>query len=59
MIQYHYTILDFAGVSLAGDPVAGDDAQLCRFISTESLAGYALSEDARRVIAEARALLGL
>ena len=58
-IQFHYTILDFAGVSEAGTPVAGDDARQCRFVPASELAAYALTAEAERVIAQARALLAL
>lgn len=60
-IEYHYTILDFAGIADPdgpAEPVAGDDALLCRFVRAEGLAGYALTAEALMVIDGACGILG-
>ena len=58
-IRTHYTLVDFAGTWVAGEPVAGDDAMAAEFVPyEEALARLTWSETAR-VIRESRALLGL
>ena len=58
-VQYHYTILDFAGRWQGGAPVAGDDVTAARFVRFDALEGLGLWSEAHRVIALARALLTL
>lgn len=55
-VEYHYTILDFAGLWVDGLPVAADDAMDCRFVECQELAEYALTEVAAAIIGKARAL---
>ncbi len=52
-VQYHYTILDFAGLWLGGAPVAGGDATECRWAGEADFDALRLWSEARRVIAAA------
>jgi 8-oxo-dGTP diphosphatase len=56
-IEYHYTILDFAGCYEGGEAIPGDDATACVWASPDELAGYDLWDEILRVIAVARASL--
>ena len=58
-IQYHYTILDFAALWQGGEPVAGDDVTAAAFVRFDALEGLNLWSEALRVIAAARAMLGV
>ena len=58
-MQYHYTILDFAAAWVAGDPIASSDVSDAAFFSFDALGPLALWSEAHRVIALARAKLGL
>lgn len=53
-IEYHYTILDFAGRYEGGEAVPGDDAAACAWASPDELAAYGLWEEILRVIELAR-----
>jgi ADP-ribose pyrophosphatase YjhB (NUDIX family) len=53
-VRYHYTLLDFAGDWVGGDPVAGDDVSAATFAPFAALDGYALWPEALRVIEQAR-----
>ena len=52
-IEYHYTILDFAGRYVAGEAMAGDDVSALAWVDVDALDGYALTEAARAVITRA------
>lgn len=56
-VEYHYTILDFAGRWQGGDPVAGSDATDAAFAPLDGLDRYELWSEALRVIDTARRLL--
>lgn len=56
-LQYHYTILDFAGYWQAGEPIAGGDVTDAVFAPVEDLARYELWSEAHRVIGLARRML--
>jgi len=56
-VQYHYTILDFAGYWQDGTPYAGGDVTDAVFASVDNLAGYNLWSEAHRVIGLSRRLL--
>ena len=56
-VQYHYTILDFAGLWQGGEPVAGTDAAEAVFAPLDGLERYALWSEVHRVIGIARRLL--
>ncbi len=56
-VQYHYTILDFAGLWQGGDPVADGDATDALFARFDDLDRYGLWSEAHRVIGTARRLL--
>lgn len=56
-VQYHYTILDFAGYWQAGDPLAGGDVTDAVFASLDDLARFDLWSEAHRVIVLARRVL--
>ncbi len=49
-IQYHYTILDFAGIYTGGEAVAGDDVVDVAWVRRDDFDRYDLWEEARRVI---------
>jgi len=57
-VQFHYTILDFAGCWVSGEPVAASDVSEAVWAPLSRLQDYALWSEAYRVIAIARALLG-
>lgn len=56
-VQYHYTILDFAGYWQSGEPLAGGDVTDALFVPLEDLARYDLWSEAHRVINLARQVL--
>lgn len=56
-VQYHYTILDFAGYWQKGEPCAGGDVTEAVFASLDDLARYELWSEAHRVIGLARRVL--
>lgn len=56
-IEYHYTILDFAGRLAGGEPVAGDDVTAIAWVHPDAFDRYALWTEARRVIGIARCLV--
>ncbi len=57
-VRFHYTILDFAAAWAAGEPVAGGDVSAATWAPLDRLAEYGLWDEAHRVIAIARRLLG-
>ena len=57
-VQWHYTILDFAAQWQGGEPVPSSDVSAAEFAPFERLPDYALWDEAVRVIAAARRLLG-
>ena len=58
-IEYHYTILDFAGLYVGGEASPGDDAAACAWVSPERLGDYALWDEILRVIGVARCVLNV
>ncbi len=56
-VQYHYTILDFAGAWQGGVPRAGSDVTDALFAPLDDLGRYGLWREAHRVIDTARRLL--
>lgn len=56
-VEYHYTILDFAGCWQGGEPVAGSDVTDAVFAPLDDLNRYGLWSEAHRVIGAARRLL--
>ena len=56
-VEYHYTILDFAGQWQGGVPVAGGDAADALLAQLDDLERYKLWSEAHRVIGTARRLL--
>ncbi|WBV41549.1 NUDIX hydrolase [Pseudoroseomonas cervicalis] len=52
--RFHYTIIDFAGRWLSGEPVAGDDVSEARFFSPDEVATLGLWPEALRAIDEGR-----
>ncbi len=56
-VQYHYTILDFAGSWQGGVPAAGGDVTDALFAPLDDLDRYGLWSEAHRVIDAARQLL--
>ncbi len=56
-VQYHYTILDFAGHWQGGVPVAGSDVTDALFAPLDDLGRYELWSEAHRIIDTARRLL--
>lgn len=57
-VRFHYTILDFAAAWLGGDPTPGSDVSAAEFAPLDALGPYGLWDEAHRVIAVARRLLG-
>ncbi|ONG55888.1 phosphohydrolase [Pseudoroseomonas deserti] len=53
-LRFHYTIIDFAGEWLSGEPAAADDVDDARWFSPAELAELPLWPEALRAIAEAR-----
>jgi ADP-ribose pyrophosphatase YjhB (NUDIX family) len=58
-LSAHYVIAVFCGNWRAGEPRAGSDARAARFVPTEELGTYALTEGAAALIGRARAQLRL
>ena len=58
-VQFHYTILDFAARWQGGAPVAGGDVTAAAFVPFDRLGELGLWSEAHRVIALARARLGV
>ncbi len=56
-IQYRYTIVDFAAVWVAGEPVAGSDVTEAVWAPMDGLAPFDLWSEAHRVIAIAARLV--
>lgn len=56
-VQFHYTILDFAGAWIGDEPRAGGDVSAAEFVPFIALEAYALWSEAHRVIAVARRIL--
>lgn len=56
-VQFHYTILDFAGWWEAGEPVAATDVSEAVWAPLDRLQDFALWQEAYRVIALARKLV--
>jgi ADP-ribose pyrophosphatase YjhB (NUDIX family) len=55
--RYHYTIIDFAALWVAGEPRAGSDVTDATWADLDRLSCYDLWDEAHRVIGVARALL--
>jgi len=53
-VRFHYTIVDYAGRWLSGEPAPADDATEARFFSPAELDELTLWDETLRVIAEAR-----
>lgn len=53
-VRYHYTIVDFCGEWTGGEARPGDDVDAVAWAPPEALDGYALTREARAVIALAR-----
>jgi 8-oxo-dGTP diphosphatase len=58
-VQYHYTILDFVARWASGDPVPGADVTEAVFVRFDALDSLGLWSEAIRVIALARATMGV
>jgi ADP-ribose pyrophosphatase YjhB (NUDIX family) len=56
-VQYHYTIIDFCGRWLSGEPVAGTDVTEAVWAPMDALERFNLWSEAHRVIAISRQLL--
>ena len=56
-IQFHYTIIDYAGGWLSGDPVAASDVSEAVWAPVDRLEEYGLWSEASRVIGIARGLV--
>lgn len=52
--RFHYTIIDFAGHWVSGEPVAGDDVSDARWFSPAEVAALPLWPEAIRAIEEGR-----
>ncbi len=58
-LEYHYTIIDFAGLRVGGNLHAADDALDCRFVALDTLDEYALTSATSEVILKAKTLLSV
>jgi 8-oxo-dGTP diphosphatase len=58
-VEYHYTILDFAAAYAGGDARPGGDVTDTAWAAFNAFDDFTLWDEARRVIATSRALLGL
>lgn len=56
-VRFHYTILDFAALWEAGEPIAGSDVSEVTWAALDDLGPYDLWSEAHRVIAIARGLV--
>ncbi len=59
LVQYHYTVIDFAALHLGGAPAPGDDVAEVMWARFDGLAPYAMWSEVHRVIAISRRLLGI
>jgi hypothetical protein len=50
-VQFHYTIVDYWAEWQAGEARAGDDVEAVAWVRLDALEPYALTAEARRVIA--------
>ncbi len=50
LITRHYVLIEYAARWIAGDPVAGDDADEARFVALNQLADYDLWDETLRII---------
>jgi len=57
-VRFHYTILDFAGLWVDGEPIAGSDVSEVQWAPMDALEPYDLWSEAHRIIAIARRLVG-
>ncbi len=57
-VRFHYTIIDFAARWLAGEPVAATDVTEAVWAPLDALEQYGLWNEAHRVIAIGRTLVG-
>jgi len=57
--RFHYTIVDYCGLWLSGEPRPGDDVSDAAWFVPAALPGLGLWDEAHRAIAEARRALGL
>jgi len=57
-VQFHYTIVDFAGRWISGEPIAGSDVSHAIWVPLARLHEYKLWSEAYRVIEIARGMLG-
>lgn len=51
-IRYHYTVIDMMGEWLAGEALAGDDAEAVAWVHPSRLCDYAVTEEVLQVVAE-------
>ena len=57
-VRFHYSIIDFAASWVEGDPIPGTDVSAAAWAPLGGLERYGLWDEAHRVIAVARLLLG-
>ena len=57
-VRFHYTILDFTGRWVDGEPVAGSDVSEVEWAPLHALEPYDLWSEAHRIIGIARRLVG-
>lgn len=58
-VRFHYTILDFTAAWTGGEARAGSDVTAARWAGFDQFDALDLWSEARRIIGQARALLGL
>lgn len=56
-VRVHYQIAVFAGVWVAGEPLAGDDCRRAKFVAPEEIGTYDLTERTATIIEAARKII--
>jgi len=55
-IKYHYTLVDYMGQWLSGEPCPGDDAQEVRWVCLNEIDSFSLREETINIIHKAFAM---
>ncbi|GGZ37479.1 hypothetical protein GCM10011273_24900 [Asticcacaulis endophyticus] len=55
---FHYVLIDYLARWLAGEPVAGDDADQACFVTLEAALNLVVEDDLKDVLLKSHALMG-
>lgn len=55
--KYHYTLVDFAALWVSGEARAASDAAAARWVHRDAVAGLALWDETRRIVARAAEMI--